>query len=951
MGPDNDDDSIGMNDDKFDSNPKFAAVKSEIINRISKRTEITNDMGNLNSDNSEANMSDIQDEKKNSDYESNSFDGTADDYFAEKKMKMKQEDSIDDFIDDDGFNPNFDDEELPKNESGSTTVINGRGIWHSWTRNFSTPLLALLDLLDNAFDATTLKNRGRIHIEPDLCMEKGLPRGRTTGLILWNNSFAPIKPLHKVLEVYTSLKGSHADSIGENGVGLKQGCATLSNLCFCLVKSNSNQYSLGVIAYRLQTSFGCSLPAFTFESSTIDGLRREMINKFTNENPAVGECIIQYGTMDAGGHQAYGGDSSSKASLLRFGVDRLLEKFQKMNQGGWEQFPHIFCLVVDHLKHGEKAISTSESDGSFDQQIRVNKLLETLYVDLPKRYLHIPTTLIDVRVGFNVVNFNFWQPRLVEMAQFDLKIYKSANMVDVFNARASEKYKLPPKQKDSDDNDEVDNENVPRTKVRSFDDDPSQVYTLRIYTGFDALRVCDERAQKTAAMYIYSRHSGRLIKANLDCRGELGLTSGGTDYCQGLTLIVDDYNAKFPLNPTKQDVAFGEQSNGETHKRNLYMGLNAAVRMYYMFYKDRVCNKQKRVLTEALKMMEPKVLQLIEQEKKSTSFQSLSDCEFITFGEFCSNSLMHTGHAIRLLPFKSVEYFLGKDSKLSLPAVPNINVDEDYDRPKKRGRKASVEKSRTPSSAKKPPHRSVSVLSANDSDSGLNNDMDDDQFLASLTQKSMRSPHDDSDDDIHASLAKKHRRRRTISESKLPDPVKKTRKSDGSDRMSALEEENRQLKKAMHLQKTAQDGNIKKSQHNAEILKKENKALQTEVSKQKVMIKQLQTHIKQLEEFNNKYSDDISLSRSSLNSGGDSKMLKKLKNLKSSFDVLKTENDDLKEQIRGLESTVKRKDKTIQAQRKVIDQRNKEDDEEANDIIDLGSDSDDHGNDSDSYGV
>jgi hypothetical protein len=586
-------------------------------------------------------------------------------------------------------------------------------------------------------------------------------------------------------------------------------------------------------------------------------------------------------------------------------------------------------LVVDHLKHGEKissVISANESDPSIDQQIRVNKLLETLYQDLPKRYLHIPT-LLDVRVGNQVVNFNYWQPRLVEMAQFDLKIHKSANMIDIFNARAAEKNKPPPKRNDDDNDDSV----PPTNSSNNLVDDPSQVYTLRIYTGFDALRVCDDRAQKTAAMYIYSRHSGRLIKTNLDCRGELGLTSGGTDYCQGLTLIVDDYSAKFPLNPTKQDVAFGEQSNGETHKRNLYMWLNAALRMYYMFYKDRVCNKKKSVLTEALRMIEPKVYQLIQDS--STSFQSLSECQFTCFGEFVTNCLMNNGQSIRLMPFKVVEYFMGKDSRLSLPAVPDTQMDEEYDRPKsKKRKKSSTDKS--PYQSKRQPRRSISVLSANDSDNEIHlEEDDDDMYLSKLSQKAKRKSYYASDDENDASTYRKHIRKRIINESKLPDSNKKSRKSDSSHKMIALEDENRQLKKVIHTDKRAQEGNIKKKQYLIEILESEKSQLQTEVSKQKVMIKQLQHHIKQLEKNNgqpSQFLDDISLSRSSLTGGTEAKTLKRLKNLKSSFDVLKSENDDLKEQIKSLESTVKRKDKTIQSQRKVIDQRNKEDDEEVN---------------------
>ena len=56
-------------------------------------------------------------------------------------------------------------------------------------------------------------------------------------ILIQNNSRKPVKKLEAALTVYKSNKNSdlavansgNKDSIGENGVGLKQGCATLSD--------------------------------------------------------------------------------------------------------------------------------------------------------------------------------------------------------------------------------------------------------------------------------------------------------------------------------------------------------------------------------------------------------------------------------------------------------------------------------------------------------------------------------------------------------------------------------------------------------------------------------------------------------------------------------------------------------------------------------------------------
>jgi len=59
--------------------------------------------------------------------------------------------------------------------------------------------------------------KGKLHVYADEYSHK------TTGLCIVNNSIKKIKPLERVLEAYNSLK-TGADTVGENGVGLKQVC-------------------------------------------------------------------------------------------------------------------------------------------------------------------------------------------------------------------------------------------------------------------------------------------------------------------------------------------------------------------------------------------------------------------------------------------------------------------------------------------------------------------------------------------------------------------------------------------------------------------------------------------------------------------------------------------------------------------------------------------------------
>lgn len=182
---------------------------------------------------------------------------------------------------------------------------------------------------------------------------------------------------------------------------------------------------------------------------------------------------------------------------------------------------------------------------------------------------------------------------------------------------------------------------------------------------YNALRVNNEKASKTPNLYYYSRQFGRLIRKNGDARDELGLTNGGTNYCQGLTIFLDDESASLPLNPTKQELAFTEQPNGEHHKNNLLAWVNAATRLYYNYF--LVCKflALKKDISKALTEM---VVGVNASIARSGTSKSLNKCEFTNFGKF-AHSLRNS--QIRLIPLKSVEYVRGNDTLLhfNLPAI------------------------------------------------------------------------------------------------------------------------------------------------------------------------------------------------------------------------------------------------------------------------------------------
>eukprot|EP00984_Skeletonema_dohrnii_P002333 scaffold805_cov119-Skeletonema_dohrnii-CCMP3373.AAC.1 len=92
---------------------------------------------------------------------------------------------------------------------------------------------------------------GRVHVYPDKLHQTtttNLNSTTTTGILLLNNSQRSIRPLQHILEVYNSSKThSGSEHIGENGVGLKQGAATLSDLTFVLVKKKRKRGNGGAV--------------------------------------------------------------------------------------------------------------------------------------------------------------------------------------------------------------------------------------------------------------------------------------------------------------------------------------------------------------------------------------------------------------------------------------------------------------------------------------------------------------------------------------------------------------------------------------------------------------------------------------------------------------------------------------------------------------------------------
>ena len=425
-------------------------------------------------------------------------------------------------------------------DHGKITTVDGQGMWRAWKRGFTSNVRAFKDLIDNAVDAAfedpSVKKEadddfiGRIDIYPDV------HQSTTTGLCLLNNCVSTVAPLEKVFVVYESSKvDSGADAVGENGVGLKQACAALSDLSFVLVKRANNQLSFGVIAESLQLRGGVRLPSFNL----IDNGKLYMQLEAHLQKPEyadVRKCIARYGAIELNDEPNF-----------PVGMKRICEHFQKMDR---KYHGHdLFQVIMDRIRHqSSKGDTLEQLDVHHEQKTRVHTLMRDIKKELPKTYLHIPDNL-QFRVGKDRIEFKHWPQRLVELSYFTVKVNPNLmwNEGDTFRA-----------------NDERDDS-----------------YLLRIFCGFDADRATLSDSRKECMLHLHSRKSGRLIHTDADARTKLHLPASGSDYSQGLTVIMDDFKGKLPLNPTKQGVAFAEERRGDVHEENLYQIVGALVHFYY----------------------------------------------------------------------------------------------------------------------------------------------------------------------------------------------------------------------------------------------------------------------------------------------------------------------------------------------------------------------------------
>jgi hypothetical protein len=339
---------------------------------------------------------------------------------------------------------------------------------------------------------------------------------------------------------------------------------------------------MGLLMESAQKDECIVLPSVHFDLS--DALEAS-IRHLAEREPIWGRALRDYGISK--GTKGFPFVKEESRDPLEIGINKCLEHFRAMNSEVWKDFDNVFTVVLAKLRHAgheekQEVIVIDDSDSEKIQEDdsvdnREELLLRELKEKLPYLYIHLHA--LDIIVDGTTIETAYWEKRLVETSQFNVAIEDS----QPWSKTGTDWYRDP------------------TAGVQSND--------IRFFAGFDPYRCKEPRSVRckeprsviasTLKVYTYSRASGRLIKVETDPRGDFGLNSGSTDFKQGLTIIIDDVNGTLPLNPTKQDTAFGHSEHGQLHSENLKQW-TAAITHFFWTYHFEQLGKSKCALTEAV---------------------------------------------------------------------------------------------------------------------------------------------------------------------------------------------------------------------------------------------------------------------------------------------------------------------------------------------------------------
>ncbi len=269
-------------------------------------------------------------------------------------------------------------------------------------------------------------------------------------LCLHNDCVKPVKELRKILDVYNSDKTESA--IGENGVGVKQAAAAMSDLSIVVTTrideepllmdygDHSNQrirkvlVSVGVLAKKMQSADACMIPSWTLPiefdideqrkkennangvddegelgkhfagNSCIPVLMRELF-KITDSSFLFMKVMKEFGRAAVKNRRLYAMRRLAKH------IELMIMSFKKKNKELKPPHPHQYLMLLHKFgKHKSSRKEENRNASIVKARNDLDDLLRDLTYEVPRTYLHIPPApYLKFRVNQKLLKFQYWE--------------------------------------------------------------------------------------------------------------------------------------------------------------------------------------------------------------------------------------------------------------------------------------------------------------------------------------------------------------------------------------------------------------------------------------------------------------------------------------------------------------------------------------------------------------
>lgn len=244
-----------------------------------------------------------------------------------------------------------------------------------------------------------------------------------------------------------------------------------------------------------------------------------------------------------------------------------------------------------------------------------------------------------------------WQKRLVEIAQFNLKVSKVTKWLEEKQSKRNRRNSEP---------------------IQNHDEDPE----IRIYIGFNPSRADSTTKGENSHLVVHTYSLGRKVGIDAAPYERLKLDrTQPSKYHQGLTVIVDDFRAVLPLTRSKDLVCFSRADI--TFQTNLQAWISSIIQFYWELCFSNLCPTARHPPRRHEVDRFTKAISETKEDLKRSVRKNVADihCTFIEYPDFQNVASRCTGGLrVRASDRKRVQEVPGHPSNVRLRSTEREKV-------------------------------------------------------------------------------------------------------------------------------------------------------------------------------------------------------------------------------------------------------------------------------------